>query len=89
MIKPIQENVLIKPFPSDETTVGGLVIPENCREVSSKATVIAVGAGAKAKPMKFTPGNVVFRVKDCGDEFIIDGERYFIVKQSWLIAQEN
>jgi chaperonin GroES len=89
MVQPIKENVLIKPFPSDEQTAGGLIIPESCRGISNKATVIAAGNGTKEKPMQFNPGDVVFRVKDCGDEIIIDGEKHFLVKQSWLIAREN
>jgi chaperonin GroES len=89
MITPIKENVLIKPFPSDEQTAGGLFIPESCREISNKATVVEAGKGTKEKPMQFSPGDIVFRVKDVGDEIIIDGEKHFLVKQSWLIAREN
>lgn len=37
---PIRDLVLVKPFISDEITEGGLYIPENYRERSSKAQVV-------------------------------------------------
>lgn len=89
MINVIRDNVLVKPFPSDEFSEGGIVVSEAHREVSNKMRVVAVGNGTKDKPMRFKEGDIAFRVKDCGDEIEIGGEKYFIVKQSWLIAQLN
>lgn len=89
MIQPIRENVLVKPFISDDKSAGGIIVSEAHREVSNKVEVIAVGNGTKKLPMKWTPGDVAFRVKDCGDEVLINGERHFIVKSNWLIAKLN
>lgn len=87
MIKVIRDNVLIRPFPSDEKSVGGIIVSEAHRALSQKAEVIAVGNGTKKTPMNWKQGDVAFRVKDCGDEVLIGGERHFIVKSGWLIAQ--
>ena len=89
MIQPIREHVLIKPYASDTISAGGILLSEAHKEISNKVKVIAVGKGTKDKPMKFTPGETVFRVKDVGDEILIDGERHFIVKQTWLLAKLN
>lgn len=86
---PIKDNVLIKPFMSDEKSVGGIIVSEAHRAVSQKVKVVAVGNGTKKHPMNFNVGDTVFRVKDCGDEIIINGERHFIVKSTWLIAKMN
>ncbi len=89
MIKPILNNVVVKPFPSDEKSEGGIIVSEAHRAVSQKMLVIAVGDGTKKHPMNFSIGDTAFRVKDCGDEVLINGERHFIVKSNWLIAKMN
>lgn len=89
MIRPIKDNVLIKPFLADEKSVGGIIVSEAHRGLSDKCEVIAVGNGTKKVPMNWKPGDIAFRVHACGDEIIIDGEKYFIVKSNWLIAGLN
>jgi len=89
MIRPIRENVLVKPFASDEKSAGGIIVSEAHREVSNKVNVVAVGNGTKILPMNWKEGDVAFRIKDCGDEVIIGGEKHFIVKSNWLIAKMN
>jgi co-chaperonin GroES (HSP10) len=87
MIIPIRDNVVVKPFPSDEASSGGIIVSEAHRAISQKVRVIATGMGTKKYPMNWKNGDVAFRVKDSGDEIVINGERHFIVKGSWLIAQ--
>lgn len=89
MIQPIRDNIVVKPYPSDEKSAGGIIVSEAHREVSNKMLVVAVGKGTPKEPMRFKEGDTVFRVKDMGDEFEKNGERYFIVKQNWLIAKMN
>lgn len=86
MITVIKNNVLVKPFPSDEKSMGGIIVSEAHRAVSQKVKVVATGQGTKKLPMNWKEGDVAFRVKDSGDEILIGGERHFIVKSSWLIA---
>ncbi len=81
-MKAIRDNIIVKPFKSDEVSEGGLIVPENCRERNNKATVISVGDGTKRHPKKLEIGDVVFHVKDAGTEIIENGEKYFIMK-SW------
>ena len=88
MIKPILDNVVVKPFPPNETTEGGLYVPDSVKKDSNKVTVVAVGGGTKKNPMKLKAGDVGFRVKEWGEEIIIDGGKYFIMNQSAIIALE-
>lgn len=87
MIQPIREKVLVKPYPSDEMSSGGIIVSEAHRAVSNKMKVIAVGKGTKKEPMRFKAGETAYRVKGCGDEIIIDGEKHYLVSQGWLIAK--
>lgn len=88
-MQPVRDNVLVKPFPSDEMSAGGIIVSEAHRAVSNKMEVVAVGNGTKDNPMNFKKGDVVFRVKDCGDEILINGEKHFLLKNTWLIAKLN
>lgn len=83
---PIGENVLVKPFASEEVTQGGIFVPDSCREVSNKVLIIAVGKGSKEKPMRLKEGQIGHRVKDWGTEIEINGEKHYLMNQSAIIA---
>jgi chaperonin GroES len=83
---PIRENVLVKPFQSEEITEGGIFVPEKCREISDKVLIVEVGSGTKAKPMHLKKGDIGYRVKGWGEEIEINGEKHYIMNQSAIIA---
>lgn len=89
MIKPIRDYVLVKPYPSEEMSEGGIFVSEAHRETSNKMLVMDVGNGTKKTPMKFKKGETVFRVKDGGTPIEEKGELFFLIPQSWLIAKLN
>lgn len=86
---PIRDNVLIKPLASEEMSEGGIIVPGAFRARNNKAEVIAVGNGIAKRPMRFKKGQIVHSIKDSGDEIIIDDEKHFIVKDTYLLAYEN
>lgn len=87
-MKAIRDNVLIKPFESDNMTAGGLFVPDSCKQISNKGTVISVGKGTPKKPMRLKEGETVYRVKDWGCEVLIDGQLHFLMNQDAVIAWE-
>jgi chaperonin GroES len=88
MIKPINNNILFKPFRGDEITEGGIVIPENAREESDKGIIVAVGNGTKIRPMKLKAGAVGFRVHKWGEPIDINGERHYLMDDKAILALE-
>lgn len=88
-MKPIRTNVLVKPFPADEMSEGGIFVPLNARKESNKVFIIEVGNGTKDKPMRLKKGQVGFRVKDWGTEVIINGEKHFIMDQEAILALDE
>lgn len=85
-MKPIKNNVLVKPFKEDEITESGLFIPESARGFSNKGLIVAVGDGTKDKPMTLKEGQVGYRVKDWGIEVLVDGELHYLMNQDAIIA---
>lgn len=85
-IKPIRNQVLVKLFPGDDKSTGGIVVAESFRAESNKGEVIAVGKGTKDRPMQFTPGDIVFRVQGHGEPLDIAGDRYYMMDQNTILA---
>ena len=87
-MKPIRNNVLVKPFPPSEISEGGIFVPLSVRKDNNRGTVIAVGNGTKGRPMQFKPGQVVYRVKDWGTPVEIEGENHYLMDDSAILATE-
>jgi len=87
-MQPVRNIILTKPFPPDEVSEGGIFVPESARQENNKMRVIAVGNGTKERKMIFSPGDVVYRVKDWGTPVDIEGERYYLMDQNGIIAKE-
>lgn len=85
-IKPIKQNVLVRPLESDNISEGGIIVPDSCKKDSNRVEVVAVGNGSKDKPMNRKVGDIGFRVKESGTEIWENGVKYFLMDQSWIIA---
>jgi chaperonin GroES len=81
-MKPVNKKILFKPFKGSETTEGGLFVPDSVRKLSNKGEIVEVGE----RVTKVKKGDVGFRVKDWGEEIIIDGEKHFIMEQDAILA---
>lgn len=83
---PLRDFILIKPCPADEVSEGGLFIPESARERSSKAEIVKVGRGTKNIKMEAKEGDIIFHVKGAGDEFIVNGEPHYLIRQVDILS---
>lgn len=86
MIRPIRSQVLLKPFPSDDKSAGGIIVSDAHKAISNKMKVIAVGDGLPKKPMRIKEGDVVFRVLNWGNPVEVNGELHFLMDQDSLLA---
>lgn len=85
-MQPIRNNVLVKPYPSDEISEGGIFVPDAARQPSNKVKIVKVGNGTKGKPMLLKEGQTGYRVKNWGQEVLVDGELHYIMEQTAIIA---
>ncbi|HHV34271.1 MAG TPA: co-chaperone GroES [Syntrophomonadaceae bacterium] len=86
-LKPLGERVILKVVEAEETTEGGIVLPDTAKKTPQKAEVVAVGTGrllenGKKVPLEVNTGDKVFfsryagtEVKDGEDKFLIVNER--------------
>lgn len=87
MIQPIRNQVLVKPFPGDEISAGGILVPESVRKPSNKGTIVAVGNGTKEKPMNLKAGDIGFRVQEWGEPILIQGELHYLMDSDSILAK--
>jgi len=80
--KPNEDRVLVEPAAAEETTAGGIIIPDTAKEKPQKGTVIAVGAGTTEKPVTVNVGDNVLYGKYSGTEINIEGGDYLIMRNS-------
>jgi len=89
-MKLLKNRVLIKPFPADEESDGGIFVPLSAREMSNKVLIVEVGEGTKNKPMLLKKGQTGFRVKGWKGaleaELEINGEIHFIIEEADILT---
>lgn len=54
-IQPMLDNIAIKLTQSQETSEGGIALPESAREFKKEGTVTAVGPGRRDRNGKYMP----------------------------------
>jgi chaperonin GroES len=93
-VKPLGDRVLIKEIKEDVSeTKSGIIIPETVNEDrgAKKGKVVAVGDGryddGKKIPVNLKAGDIV--LFQWGDMLKIDGEEYFMVSESSVLAVIN
>jgi len=93
-IRPLYDRVLIRRLDTQETTKGGIIIPDSAQEKPQEGEVVAVGTGKLLDDGSVQPLNV--KVKDKvlfskygGAEIAVGGEDFLILKEDEILAIVN
>jgi chaperonin GroES len=89
--KPLQDRVLLKRVEAEETTAGGIIIPDTAKEKPAEGEVLAVGPGARddagaLHPPEVKIGDRVLFGKWAGTDVLIDGADRVILKESEILG---
>ena len=90
-MKPLYDRVIIKPIDAEETSVGGIIIPDAAKEKPTKGEVVAVGTGkvldnGQTRAMTVKVGDKVIYGQYSGSAYKADGVEYKIVKEDDILA---
>ncbi len=90
-VKPLDDRILVKQSDAEETTAGGIVLPDAAREKPQRGKVVATGPGklldsGKRGKMGVKKGDEVFYGKYAGTEIKISGDELVILKESDVLA---
>ena len=90
-ITPIGDRVVLKRVAAEETTKGGIILPESAKEKPREGIVLAVGSGRQLKNGEQVPFTV--KLKDrvlfssyAGTEIKIDGDEVIILSEDEILA---
>jgi chaperonin GroES len=90
-IKPLFDNVLVKPLQAEERLPSGIILPDSAKEKPQMGEVMAVGPGGvdeKGNLVKMivTIGMKVMYKKWGGNEVKVDGQEWMLVEQKDILA---
>jgi chaperonin GroES len=89
---PLGERVIVKPIEQEQTTRGGIVLPDTAKEKPQEGEVIAVGPGrisddGQRIPMELAKGDRVVYSKFAGTEYKDGNDEYLILRESDILAK--
>ena len=91
-IRPLEDRVVVEPLEAEETTAGGIVLPDTAKEKPQRGKVIAVGegklldSGERAK-MSLKKGDEVIFGKYSGTDITYDDKELKILRESDILAK--
>ncbi len=91
-IKPLFDNVLVKPEEAETKTASGIILPDTAKEKPQVGKVMAVGDGAWNEdgngriPLEVKVGQKVMYKKWGGNEVKVNGEEWMLVEQKDILA---
>lgn len=91
MIRPLQDRVIIRRCAEQETSGGGIIIPDMAKEKPAEGEVIAVGSGriledGRVRPLDVRAGDRVLFSKYAGTEVKIDDCDYLVMREEDLLG---
>ena len=90
-IKPLYDRVIVSRIEEQETTKGGIIIPDTAKEKPAEGKVTAVGDGktlenGQKQALIVKVGDRVLFGKYAGTEIDYDGEEQLIMREDDIIA---
>ena len=91
-IRPLDDRVVVEPLEAEETTAGGIVLPDTAQEKPQRGTVVAIGPGklldsGERGQMSVAVGDEVIYGKYGGTDIEIDGEEVKILREGDILAK--
>ncbi len=90
-IRPLYDRIIVKRVEAEETTRGGLIIPDTAKEKPIEAKVVAVGNGkvlddGNVRKLEVQEGDRILFGKYSGTEIKIEGEEHLILREDEVLA---
>ncbi len=90
-IRPLQDRILVKRVDEEETTTGGIIIPDSAKEKPQEGLVAAVGPGKTLEngtvaEMGVTKGDRILFSKYAGTDVTVDGDEHIIIREDDVLA---
>ena len=93
-INPLDDRVVVRTNEAEETTAGGIVLPDAAQEKPQRGTVLAVGPGrlldsGERAAVSVEVGDEILFGKYGGTDIEVDGEEVKILRESDILAKRS
>ncbi len=90
-IKPLYDRVLVQRLENEQTTAGGIIIPDTAQEKTQMGAIIATGEGklmndGSIRALKVKNGDKVIFGKYSGTEVRVENKDYLILREDELLG---
>jgi len=90
-IRPLHDRVIIKRVEKEQTSAGGIVIPDSAKEKPIRGEVIALGKGkilesGEVRPLDLKVGDIVLFGKYSGTEVKIDDQELLVLREEDIVG---
>ena len=88
---PLGDRVVLRRESAEETTAGGIVLPDAAQDKPQRGEVVAIGDGhvtsdGSRLPLTVQEGDKVIFGSYAGDDIKIDDEEYLLLRESDILA---
>jgi chaperonin GroES len=90
-IRPLRDRIIVERIDEEETSKGGIIIPDTAKEKSQEGKVVAVGKGkvlehGKIQKLDVKKGDRVLFSKYAGTEITLEGEGRLILREDDVLG---
>ena len=91
-IRPLDDRVVVEPVQAEETTAGGIVLPDTAQEKPQRGKVVAVGPGrlldsGNRSELSVAVGDEVIYGKYGGSDIEVGGNDVKILRETDILAK--
>jgi len=91
-IRPLDDRVVVKPLDAEETTPGGIVLPDTAQEKPQSGEIVAAGPGklmdnGDRAGLSVKVGDTVIYGKYSGTEIKVEGDELKILRESDILGK--
>ncbi len=90
-IKPLGDKVIVQRVEAEQTTSGGIVLPDSAKEKPKRGIILAIGNGrllddGTRSEMQVKKNDEVLFTSYAGTEIKVDGNEYMIMDESDILG---
>lgn len=90
-VRPLHDRVLVKRSSEEQTSKGGIIIPDSAKEKPEQGEVISVGQGRISesgvlRPLDVKKGDRILFGKYSGSEVKIDGDDFIMMREEDILG---
>jgi chaperonin GroES len=91
-LQPLGDRLIVEVVDEEETTVGGIVLPDTAKEKPQRGRVLAVGPGPRGEDgnyikMEIAEGDEIVFSKYGGTDIVVGTADYLILRESDVLAK--